>query len=100
MNVGRITWTLVDVATGNRTGQLMLGVIHGGTMVNAIRLTGYSVQLLVPPKLPVFTVANAPAAGPAGAGSMIYVSNESGGATPAFSDGTTWRRVSDRAVIS
>ena len=100
VNVGRITWTLVNVATGNRTGQMMFGVTHGGTMVNVIRLTGTSVQLLVPPKLPVFTVANAPAAGPAGAGSMIYVSNESGGATPAFSDGTTWRRVSDRAVIS
>ncbi len=33
-------------------------------------------------------------------GAMIYVSNESGGSIPAFSDGTDWRRVSDRAVIS
>ena len=31
---------------------------------------------------------------------MIYVSNESGGAVIAFSDGTNWRRVTDRAVIS
>ena len=31
---------------------------------------------------------------------MIYVSDESGGAVPAFSDGSDWRRVSDRAVIS
>lgn len=30
----------------------------------------------------------------------IYVSNEAGGATPAFSDGTNWRRTSDRAIIS
>ena len=31
---------------------------------------------------------------------MIYVSDETGGAVPAFSDGTNWRRVTDRAVVS
>lgn len=31
---------------------------------------------------------------------QIYVSNEAGGAVPAFSDGTNWRRVTDRAVVS
>jgi hypothetical protein len=31
---------------------------------------------------------------------MIYVSDEAGGAIPAFSDGTNWRRVTDRAVVS
>lgn len=47
---------------------------------------------------PSFTVAGKPAATPAG---MIgYVSNESGGAVLAFSDGTNWRRVTDRAIIS
>ena len=33
-------------------------------------------------------------------GGMVYVSNESGGATMAFSDGTNWRRVQDRAIVS
>jgi hypothetical protein len=33
-------------------------------------------------------------------GAIVYVSNESGGAVPAFSDGTNWRRVTDRAVVS
>lgn len=33
-------------------------------------------------------------------GDMIFVSNESGGATMAFYDGTNWRRIQDRAVIS
>lgn len=47
-----------------------------------------------------FTVATVPSASSAGAGTMIYVSNESGGAVPAFSDGTNWRRVTDRAIIS
>lgn len=31
---------------------------------------------------------------------LIYVSDESGGAQPAFSDGTNWRRQTDRAVVS
>jgi hypothetical protein len=31
---------------------------------------------------------------------LIYVSDEVGGAVPAFSDGTNWRRVTDRAIVS
>lgn len=31
---------------------------------------------------------------------ILYVSDESGGATLAFSDGTNWRRAQDRAVVS
>lgn len=31
---------------------------------------------------------------------LIYVSDETGGAVPAFSDGTSWRRVTDRNVIA
>lgn len=33
-------------------------------------------------------------------GAQVYVSNESGGAVIAFSDGSDWRRVTDRAVVS
>lgn len=47
-----------------------------------------------------FTVATVPSASALGAGATIFVSNESGGAVVAFSDGTSWRRVTDRAVIS
>jgi len=31
---------------------------------------------------------------------LVYVSDETGGATVAFSDGTDWRRVQDRVVVS
>jgi len=31
---------------------------------------------------------------------MIIVSNDVGGLTPAFSDGTNWRRTADRNIIS
>lgn len=46
-----------------------------------------------------YTVSTAPAAS-AFTGCVIYVSNETGGATLAFSDGTNWRRVQDRNIIS
>lgn len=45
-----------------------------------------------------YTVATLPDAG--GDFRLIYVSDESGGAVPAFNDGTDWRRVTDRAVVS
>lgn len=45
-----------------------------------------------------YTVSTLPSASIAGG--MIYVSNESGGAVMAFSDGTNWRRVTDRAIVS
>ena len=47
-----------------------------------------------------YTVSTAPSASASGAGATIYVSNESGGAVIAFSDGASWRRVTDRTVIS
>ena len=55
-------------------------------------------QCDVPVQMPSYSVAGAPSASPAG--QMVYITNETGGATIAFSDGTNWRRVSDRAVIS
>ncbi len=48
--------------------------------------------------LPSFTTTTLPSASVAGA--MIYVTNETGGAVPAFADGTNWRRVTDRAIVS
>lgn len=52
-----------------------------------------------PVRVKSYTVPGVPAAS-AGAGQIIFVSNESGGAVLAFSDGTNWRRVTDRAVVS
>lgn len=49
--------------------------------------------------LPTYTVSTVPSASD-NPRAMIYVSDETGGAVPAFSDGTNWRRVTDRAVIS
>jgi hypothetical protein len=48
--------------------------------------------------LPSYTVSSLPTA--ATAAQFVYVTNDAGGPVPAFSDGTNWRRVTDRAVVS
>lgn len=51
----------------------------------------------LPIQLKSYTVAGLPTGA---AGDMAYCSDETGGAVPVFSDGTNWRRVTDRAVAS
>lgn len=67
---------------------------------NTQRLQAASGRLTasVPVVLPGYTVATLPSA--ATARQVVYVSDESGGAVLAFSDGTNWRRVTDRAIVS
>ena len=72
----------------------------GSNNIFTVDKTNKNVAFSNPPKLPSYTVAGVPSASTYGAGSMIYVSDESGGAVPAFSDGSNWRRVTDRAVVS
>lgn len=47
-----------------------------------------------------YTVAQVAALTGAQAGEIVYVSDEAGGAVLAFYDGTNWRRVTDRAIVS
>lgn len=52
-------------------------------------------------KVPTYTVAGAPSAVTAGAGTVIYTSNGAAGSPVlAFSDGTNWLRVDTLATIS
>jgi len=62
-------------------------------------LNGTPVEDIIANKLASYTVAGVPTAA-GNTGSMIYVSDETGGAVPAFCDGTNWRRCTDRAVVS
>lgn len=48
-------------------------------------------------KLTSYTVATLPTGS---TGGMIFVTDEVGGSIPAFYDGTNWRRVTDRAIVS
>lgn len=50
-------------------------------------------------KLDEYTVAELPPAA-RWQGHMIIVTDETGGYVPAFCDGTNWRRVTDRAIVS
>ena len=40
------------------------------------------------------------AGGPSGAGRVVYCTDDVGGATLAYSDGTNWRRATDMAIVS
>lgn len=52
-------------------------------------------------KVPTYTVASAPSASSAGAGTVIYVSNgAAGSAILAFSDGTNWKRSDTGGTIA
>jgi hypothetical protein len=63
------------------------------------RMFNESIELQKPIVLARYTVATVPDA-TVYTGGTIYVSNESGGAVMAFSDGTNWRRVTDRQIIT
>jgi hypothetical protein len=72
----------VGPVTGNVTGDVT------GDVVGGIRV-------------PTFTVASAPSAATAGAGTVIYVSNGAAGSPVlAFSNGTNFLRVDTLATIS
>ncbi len=61
-------------------------------------------QAVISPRVPAYTVATLP--DPASLGdntrfsTLVYVSDETGGAVLAYTDGSAWRRVTDRAVVS
>jgi len=52
-------------------------------------------------KVPTYTVATAPSAATAGAGTVVYVSDGAAGSVIlAFSDGTNWKRSDTGGTIS
>ena len=51
-------------------------------------------------RFPSYTVVGLPVVPDVTEPSLIFVSDETGGAVPAFSDGTNWRRVTDRAIVA
>jgi hypothetical protein len=53
-----------------------------------------------PVPLRVYAVAELPDPTQFLNGDYIFVSDEANGPIPAFSDGTNWRRVTDRAIVS
>lgn len=101
--------------------QAFMRVLSGGALTPALVLQGASAgpTLVVQAKVGVgltepkarldvdgavrvksYAVAAMPGAASEGAGAILFVANEAGGPTLAFSDGATWRRVADRAVAT
>jgi len=98
-----VLYRRVGEALGRSTTAIDADVssLSGGTATLDSRMASAESRLAAleaTPPLPAYTVSTVPAASPAGR--QIFVTNESGGAVPAFSDGSDWRRVTDRAVIS
>lgn len=85
--------------TGNSWGNSGALVTIGTNVIGVHQAANANNNRVQVSELPVYTVSTVPAAATY-PNSMIYISNETGGATPAFSDGTNWRRVTDRTVIS
>jgi hypothetical protein len=66
---------------------------------STLGLTGLAVWPF-PDHMTAVAKANIPAASSYFAGRMLMVTDEAGGYVPAFCDGTNWRRVTDRAIVS
>ncbi len=90
-----------DPASVSNTGEVRGAYINLADATNrwSIKSVGTAPSYFGGPvQFPSYTVAGVPSASVAAR--YIYVSNESGGAVMAFSDGTNWRRVTDRAIIT
>jgi len=75
-------------------------VVVDGAFVQQIQSLLESIELVLNSgKLNEYTVSAVPDAAK-NTGSLIVVTNESGGYTTAFSDGANWRRSQDRVIIS
>lgn len=87
-------------ATGAMTFDAAVTMLSTLAVSGALTVSGSKIDATGGPVvLKSYTVAGVPSAATFARG-LIYVSNETGGATVAFSDGTNWRRVQDRAVIA
>ena len=81
---------------GNATGNLYYAEFKNTSGSVALKINGNDAL----PQLPEFTVAGVPAADADNKGGFVCITDETGGYVTAFSDGTNWRRTTDRAIIS
>jgi len=83
---------LNKIRNGTTVGEQYLGQVE-------TFLRNVFTKIGVVTRLDSFTVATLPDASDY-EGAMVHCSDEIGGAVPVFSDGTNWRRVTDRVVAS
>lgn len=85
---------------GSSLGSAIYVTRLGGNVGIATSAPTTTLHVNGPARVGSSTVAALPSAATCGAGTLIHVTNESGGAVIAFSDGANWRRVTDRAIVS
>lgn len=107
VDIGGTEFTSIDsgyIKTDSLTASRHVNIqktltVNGGVNVGNHGINSHGpISAQAPMYFPSYTVATVPSA--TIAGGMIYVSDETGGAVMAFSDGTNWRRVTDRAIVS
>jgi len=75
-------------------------VDRAGALTAEGRALVRALNTLLQGQLASYTVAELAQLTRVAPGTLAYCSNEAGGAVPAFYDGASWRRVTDRAVVS
>lgn len=88
-------WDFISKTTGD------LSIYNEGGTADEIVINGSTgfIQFQYAAGLKSYAKASLPSAANFAQG-MIWVPDDIGGSTPAFSDGTNWRRVADRNIIS
>ena len=94
-----IRTTPAGATTAQRAERLRI-LDNGNVRIGADGLAQTKLDVDGPVRVKSYTVAGLPGAAASGAGAIVFVQNESGGAVLAFSDGAVWRRVTDRAAVS
>ena len=96
---GRLEFRVqADGSSGNPS--LAMVIKNDGDVGIGVSSPSTKLQVDGPVRMGQYTVSTLPSASSSGAGSMVFVSDDEGGAVMAFSDGTNWRRVTDRAIVS
>lgn len=86
--------------TGTSALAERLRITSGGDVGIGVSAPSAKLDVDGPVKMKSYLKTALPSASASGAGALIYVSNEAGGAVIAFSDGASWRRATDRTVVS
>lgn len=87
-------------ATGRTSAAERLRVTSAGRVGIGTTTPSCALHVNGPVRVASMAKASLPSAATTGAGALLHVSDEAGGAVLAFSDGADWRRVTDRAVVS
>ncbi len=88
------------LSCGPTTATERMRILSSGEVGIATANPTTTLHVAGPVRVGSATVAGLPSASTVGVGSIVYVSDESGGAVLAFSDGANWRRSTDRVVVS